>query len=137
VWHCNQEQHKVNKACFLLAGISVCFINSVNAAQSIGSPYEGGLFLYQQPVERYKNDWVAFPLMPRNKIPTTDQADVQIKGEGKTVDFSGNLSINCGTGKYSWKSASNFGKTLSQPAEVSEVVPTQALKNAQSLFCRK
>lgn len=127
----------MNRSTFAFTVLSVSFLTSVYAAPKLGASLEGGLFLYQQPVERFKNDWIAFPLMPRDKIPTTGQADLQVKGEGKTVDFSGTLSINCGTGKYFWKNASDFGKALTQPSEISEVVPLQTLKNAYRLFCKK
>jgi hypothetical protein len=107
------------------------------AATPPGTPYRGGIYLYEQIIERYRNEWVAYTTMAAAKLPTKAEASIQIKGEGKTVEFSGIVIINCANGRHVWKSASNFGTALKQPGEIQELVPPQVMQNAAQLFCKK
>lgn len=102
-----------------------------------GEAVDGGVFLYREPVERYWNDWVAYPLMARERLPTAGQAELSVRGQGKTADFNGTLSINCENGKHYWKGAENLGNALTEDAALEEAVPAQAIASAARLFCRK
>lgn len=100
----------------------------------VGQPYNGGVFLYEEPVEIYWNDWWAHPLKSRADVKEYGQAEPTITGEGKTVDFVGLLSINCENGKHTWRGTQNFDRTLGEQ-ETDEIVPPQVIKNAHKLFC--
>ena len=95
-----------------------------------GTPVaEGGLFLYREPIEIYWNDWRGV-LVTR---PFTNQAEVAIIGEGKTVDFASILSINCVNGKNFWRTeALDFEDKIQKP-----VIPKPVIQNAVKLFCRR
>ena len=103
-----------------------------------GYAVDGGIYLYNEPVEAdYTNDWVAFPLMEPRKFPTTGQADATIRGEGKSVDFIGNISINCENGKHSWQSGGNFIDFLTSSEAVDEVVPEIVIRKTINLLCKR
>ena len=97
--------------------------NNTNSAPRIGSRIKGGIFLYREMIEMYWNDWLAYPMMDKSQLPSAGQVELSVKGEGKTADFSGILSINCQNGKYSW---------LNSP---DDEIPNRVIRNARSLFC--
>lgn len=98
---------------------------------------EEGVFLYEEKIEIYWNDWWAHPLRSREHVARVRQAEVAITGEGKTVDFSGVISMNCENGKYFWKSASNFRRPLVDKQAIEDKVPDQIHRNVYKLFCRE
>lgn len=103
----------------------------------VGSATNGGIFLYREPVEMYWNDWFSYPLMDRRNLPSNDQVESLIKGEGKTAVFYGVLSINCNNGKYFWKGIpSDAGDALNK-SNINNVVPDQVINNAITLFCKR
>ena len=67
------------------------------ATPGLGTPHEGGLFIFREPVEMYWNDWVAYPR--DDKAAVLDQPEATIKADGKTVSFNALLKINCKTRK--------------------------------------
>lgn len=96
-----------------------------------------GVFLYEEKVEIYWNEWWAHPLQSHETMKKYGQAELTITGEGKTVDFSGVISMNCNNGKYYWKTATNFQTALSGEKDLMAVVPDQVHKNVYKLFCRE
>ena len=110
---------------------------SADNTPKVGSAKNGGIFLYRESVEIYWNDWVSYPLMDRRNLPSDDQVELLIKGEGKTALFYGVLSINCNNGKYYWEGIpSNNGDALNE-SNINTIVPSQAIDNAIKLFCKK
>lgn len=107
------------------------------AQPKMGDSVNGGIFLYRESVEGYWNDWVAYPLLAKSKTPTRGQADVTILGEGKTAAFIGNLSINCESGKYYWKSAGSDSEFLTHEEQANNIVPKQVIQKAVKIFCKK
>ena len=107
---------------------------AIAGTPSIGQKINGGVFVYRESVEMYWNDWTAYLLMDEKSLTMGEQAHLTLIGEGKTVAFVGNISINCENGKFFWKSASN-GEMLSNEEEINSVVPNQVIKNATKLFC--
>ncbi len=104
-------------------------------APSIGQKIKGGVFVYREYVERYWNDWIAYLLMDKNLLEKVGQAHLTLIGEGKTVAFVGNISINCENGKFLWESGSDDSIMFSNEKEINSVVPTQVIKNTTQLFC--
>mgnify|MGYP001766432377 FL=1 len=102
----------------------------------VGSAWEDGIYLYREPIENYWNDWFGFQLM-NQRTKQLGQATATIIGEGKTVEFIGNLSINCGNGKHYWQSANNNSEFMTNEEQFNEIVPQQVVKNAVKLFCKK
>lgn len=100
------------------------------------STRDDGIFLYEEKVEIYWNDWWAHPLQSRKTRDKYGHADLTITGEGKTVDFRGIISMNCENGKFHWVTASNFGKSIEGDSNISMIVPKQVTKNIYKLFCR-
>lgn len=100
----------------------------------VGQVYRGDVFLYEEPIEMYWNNWWAHPLSSDSQRKMLGQAELTITGEGKTVDFVGTLSMNCENGKYSWRGTENFQQRLNG-REVVELVPRQVIKNVHKLFC--
>jgi hypothetical protein len=131
---CLPEQSHLKMANLLPLAICTLVLGSAHAAQTVGAPHNDGLFLYRQPVEQFWNDWTAVAVVPRSK--TSDQAEIRITGEGKTVDFSGHLIIQCRSDQQTWKNASNFRNAITKPADLSALVPLPVLKNARSVFCK-
>ena len=110
---------------------------SADNTPKVGSATNGGIYIYRESVEIYWNDWVAYPLIDRHKLPYDDQIESLIKGEGKTAMFYGVLSINCINGKYYWEGIpSNNGDVLND-SSINDAVPSQVINNAISLFCKK
>ena len=105
-------------------------------SDKIGTPYRYGIFLFEEKVEIYWNDWWAHPLRNKKEIERLGQAELTIRGEGKTVDFVGVLSMNCDNGKYFWRGVENFYTVIRNDKEIAEVVPTPVIKNVYKLFCR-
>ncbi len=113
--------------------LSFCFV-SLGSAAKIGAASEGGIYLFKERVERYWNDWRAYPLASKMK---EGQPELAIRGEGKTTGFIGFLSINCENGKFYWLAAANYHKTIVKEKEIAEIVPAQVISNATKLFCRR
>lgn len=101
------------------------------------SSRDDGMFLYEEKIEMYWNEWWAHPLGSKKTIKKYGQAEITIMGEGKTVDFSGIISMNCSNGKYYWRSVSNFGDAITDDIEIKRLVPDQIRKNIYKLFCRE
>ncbi len=98
---------------------------------------DGRTFLYNEPVEDdYGNAWWG-ALAPSY---AAGQIDLNVTGEGKTVDFSGLVMIYCRTadghnmGDWVWRSASNFGDVVAVD-KVYKIVNQAVLANAGRLFC--
>ena len=115
--------------------LSFCFV-SLGSAAKIGAASEGGIYLFKERVERYWNDWRAYPLRSKRTMQE-GQPELAIRGVGKTASFIGFLSINCENGKFYWRAAANFHKTIVKEKEIAEAVPTQVISNATKLFCRR
>ena len=122
----------------LMLGLGLAHAGAVDAgAPEVGTPVGGGVFLYRESVERYWNDWLAFPLMTSDALPTSGQARLTITGEGKTAAFIGNLSLNCATRKHFWESAGQGDQFLTQEAQAEALVPDRVVQNAIQLFCQQ
>lgn len=107
------------------------------SAPKVGTIINGGIFLHREPVEMYWDDWISYPLMDRQRLPSSDQVELLIKGEGKTVVFYGVLSINCNNSKYFWEGIpSNAGDVLDD-SNINSIVPHQVINSAITLFCKK
>lgn len=103
-----------------------------STAWTVGEPGDdGSIFLHDQPVEGiYGNTWWGKTV----NSGAARHIDVQILGEGKTVDFEGTLSLNCANAAGTeWKTDVNFSAS---PAEIYDLVPGQVLRNAHMIFCR-
>jgi len=105
--------------------------------EKIGESYNNGQFLYEEKVELYWNDWWGHPLSSRKEIEKYHQAEITIRGEGKTVDFSGVLSMNCMNGKHYWVTASNFSSQIASDEEIERLVPKEVISNVYKLYCRE
>jgi hypothetical protein len=128
------DGHRTSALCLLL-----CLTMSGTAyAYSIGETgTDGRTFLYNQPLEDdYGNAWWG-ALAPSD---APGQIDLNVTGEGKTVDFSGLVTIYCQTanghnkGDWVWRSASNFGGAV-MVDEVYKIVDQQVPVSAGKLFC--
>lgn len=97
--------------------------------------FDGRTFIFYQPVEIYGNNWSGI----RVNDPASDQANVYIKGEGKTVDFDGVMSINCDSASgYFWLTGSFWGgETPATEQLYNENIPTEVIAGARQLFCGK
>ena len=107
------------------------------ATPKLGTPTNGGIFLHREPIEMYWDDWIAYPLMDKKLLPSTDQVYLLIKSEGKMTAFLGVLSINCNNGKYFWDGTPSNGAEALNESNIKEVVPQQVITNAITLFCKK
>ena len=116
--------------------LSLATTSSCAAQPQLGANVEGGSFLYRQKVEMYWNDWIAYPLMDKATLPTAGQARATVIGEGKTVSFIGNVSINCENGQYYWESAGSDSEFLTAEEQVDSIVPEPVISNAVKLFCK-
>lgn len=127
----------MNKSIVTLVALAlICYLPSSYAAQpKIGDSVDGGIFLYREQVERYWNEWVAYPLYGKDKTFRLKQARVTVIGEGKTATFIGNLSINCESGKYFWESAGSGSRFLTTEKEADEIVPKRVIQSAAKLSC--
>lgn len=93
------------------------------------STYQDGTFLYEDKLEGvYSNFWTAYLLRH------TPSPELTIRGEGKTIEFSGVISLNCESGGYYWETSSDFQNPLSE-SETKKVVPIQAIRAARRIFC--
>lgn len=106
-----------------------------NTDGKAGELFKGGVFLYEEKIEgSYWNEWWGHPLKSKDDVINLGQAEITIRGEGKTVDFVGMLSINCSNGKYFWAGTQNFIDPITE-IEAEEIVPKQVITNAIRLFC--
>lgn len=121
---------------WLVAAVLVAAAAPAAAEYKVGAKAEGGTFLFREPVEIYWNNWFGFPIMTASAAATR-QARVMVVGEGKTADFLGQLSINCGNGKFFWQGATQFGDALASESAIQDLVPTQVVGNARRLFCAR
>ena len=113
-------------------------VNSISAnTPKLGDMVDGGVFLYREDVEIFWNDWIAYPLTERSNLPTPSQLNMTIIGEGKTVDFIGNVSINCNNGRYFWRSAVNWKTYVTEEEVLAETVPEEVILRSISLLCRR
>ena len=103
----------------------------------IGSPVDGGVFVYREPVEKYFNDWIVYPLMDKRNLPSTYEIRLTIIGDGKTISFIGNVDIDCGSGRAYWLSGNNFYEILVSQTYIQSVVPVPVIKNSIRLFCKQ
>lgn len=104
----------------------------------VGSRGSEGIFLFEEPIEQagYFNEWWAHEVSSESEIEQLGQVEVSIRGDGKTVDFTGLLSMNCENGKNFWRGTQNFNTPLDEE-EVNETVPKQVIRNVYKLFCRR
>lgn len=106
-------------------------------SERVGSTYRGGVFLLEEPVEGiYYNEWWAHPISSDEEISKFNQAEMTIRGEGKTIDFAGVLSMNCTNGRYLWMGTHNFIDPISEE-KTKRLVPLQVTRNAYRLFCNR
>ena len=111
-------------------------VNSISAnTPKLGDMVDGGVFLYREDVEIFWNDWIAYPLTDRSNLPTPSQLNMTIIGEGKTVDFIGNVSINCNNGRYFWRSAVNWDTYITDEEILAETIPEEVILGSISLLC--
>lgn len=103
----------------------------------VGSPVDGGILVYQEPVERDYNNWIVYPLMDKRNLPSTYEVRLTIIGEGKTTSFIGNVDINCTSGREYWKSGNIFHEILVSQNDIQSVVPAQVVVNSIRLFCKQ
>ncbi len=121
---------------WLVAAACVAAMAPAAAEYKVGAKAEGGTYLLREPVEMYWNDWFGFPIMTASAAATR-QARVIVVGEGKTAGFMGQLSINCGNGKFFWEGATQFGDALPTEKAIQDLVPTQVVGNARRFFCAR
>lgn len=96
--------------------------------QALGA-YQDGVFLYEDPVEGvYSNFWTAY-LMRMDPSP-----HLTVRGEGKTVEFSGVITLNCENGRYLWETGSDFGTPIAK-AEIDDYVPQPVHRAMYRIFC--
>lgn len=103
----------------------------------VGSSYRGGVFLFEEPVEIYWNEWWGVPLKDEQYMRRYHSAELTVWAEGKAVDFVGHIYMNCENSRYDWKAASNFGDRNLTSEEIDELVPRQVTRNIWKLFCRE
>ncbi|MDP2071684.1 hypothetical protein [Methylotenera sp.] len=111
-------------------------VSGYAAQPKIGATVDGGIFLYRQSVENYWDDWIAYPLMAKTKVPTSSQARATVTGEGKLNSFIGNLSINCENGKHFWESSAIGSEIFTTDNQADKIVPSPVIKNAIKLLCK-
>ncbi len=102
------------------------------AAWKIGNKDDQGFwFLYEEPVEGvYTNSWWG----KQAGSSGSGKVDVNIRAEGKTVDFSGTLHIYCNNRSHSWKSGSNFDEAA-RVDRVRDFAPNKMIGRARQAFC--
>jgi hypothetical protein len=123
---------------FIIACVFTIFSTIANAHDSkVGSPVDGGIFIYHEPVEKHFNDWIVYPLMDKRNLPSTYEIRLTIIGEGKTTSFIGNVDINCGSSQAYWLSGNNYYEILASQTYIQSVVPVQVIKNSIQLFCKQ
>ena len=126
-------KHKIAVTALTLALLA----STTASSWDVGESLDGGTFIYDEPLEGvYSNGWTAYLLMSKEALEAGGQARLTIIGEGKSVEFIGNVSINCENGAYSWQSGNNFSDILATEEDIKNVVPQQAIKNAVKLFCK-
>ena len=118
---------------------TILLFTNLNADNTprVDSDSNGGIFLYRESVEMYWDDWVSYPLMDRRNLPSNDQVESLIKGEGKTALFYGVLSINCNNAKHYWEGIPSDGGDALNDSNINNVVPNQVINNAITLFCKR
>ncbi len=93
------------------------------------SAYQDGVFLYEDPIEGvYSNFWTGY-LMRMEPSP-----HLTIRGEGKTVEFSGVITLNCENGRYYWDNGSDFGTPIPED-EIDNYVPQPVHRALHRIFC--
>lgn len=122
----------------MLAVLLTFTVSSISAnTPKLGDMVDGGVFLYREDVEIFWNDWIAYPLTERSNLPTPSQLNMTIIGEGKTVDFIGNVSINCNNGRYFWRSAVNWKTYVTDEEILAETIPEEVILGSISLLCHR
>jgi hypothetical protein len=111
----------------LLSPLTLFSQSNTSKEPKVGSPIDGGTFLYRDHIEGYWNDWIGYPMTEKNNLPSNNQVEIAVKGEGKNIDFRGILSINCENGQNYWLAAN--------ADEPEENIPTQVTNNTVSIFC--
>ena len=120
----------------MLAVLLTFTVSSISAnTPKLGDMVDGGVFLYREDVEIFWNDWIAYPLSDRSNLPTPYQLKMTIVGEGKTVGFIGNISINCENGRYFWRSAVNWDTYITDEEILAETIPEEVILGSISLLC--
>lgn len=112
--------------------------NNMQAGSSIiinnnESSSGGKIYLYEQKIENYWNEWYANPLKTRDKM-LKNGPSVLVTGEGKTVEFSGILDIDCGSGRKSWRSVQNFNSLVEDKTEIDQMVPKEVYHAICKIF---
>jgi hypothetical protein len=105
----------------------------ITAASADDPNSTSAVLIYEEKVEIYFNLWSGI----RVNDASADQATVYIKGEGKTVDFDGVMSINCeAMSGYSWITGAFWsGETPATEALYQENIPSEVISGARELFC--
>lgn len=110
---------------------------NVTVICNFGDLYKGGIYLYEEPVEIYWNDWWAFPFRQFGPSAAPSNISVTVFAEGKTKEFVGVLDMNCENGRYRWIVAANFDRPLDVGRIDEEMVPTPVVRNIWRFFCRR
>ncbi|PZQ43722.1 MAG: hypothetical protein DI551_11600 [Micavibrio aeruginosavorus] len=111
-----------------------------NIESNINNSNGRGVFLYEEKVEMYWNNWWAQPINLPGDIKTDGPPELQIIGSGKTVNFSGILDLQCESRVHYWRSTTNHDTPVTLEEIDSEdedlrIVPPEVYKAAFKLFC--
>ena len=108
---------------------AICFVVIPTSALSHSDSFVS--LFFEQLEQPYSNSWDGMLISS-----DSGQTDAYIKGEGKSVEFHGILSINCsdGSGHY-WKAASIWDEPATA-SQLKQTVPPDVTTNARKEFCR-
>ncbi len=122
-----------------ICGILLTVATSVSFADmpKIGASINGGTFVYRDDIEGvYWVDWIAYPLMDKKTLKSSDSIHLTLVAEGKNT-FVGNGNIYCSSGESDWESGNNNGSIATNENEIKEYIPKEVIKNSINQFCKK
>lgn len=115
-------------------GIAISLVITLPVmAWDLGDSDENGFrFMYEESLEGgYGNNFWG----KADRSDDRKDRRVNIFGDGKTVDLSGALRLNCeDVPSSTWEDVSNFGEQVASQ-NLSTILPERVLKNAGELFC--
>jgi len=118
----------------VLIGIS---LQVFAATPKVGSSSNGGTFVYRENIEGgYFVDWVAYLLMGKKELSTTDTVHLTLTGEGKNT-FIGNVIIYCKVGEAEWETGRHDGLIEPDETKINTLVPKEVINNSIRQFCKK